>query len=84
MFKVQILASDTELKAGSPQFKGEKDINSYREGGMVKYTIGASGDYAEVNKLKKTLAEKFPQAFIVAFRGTEKISVADALKELKK
>ena len=83
VFKVQILASDSELKAGSPQFKGEKEIDSYREGGMVKYTIGSSAEYVEINKLKKSLAEKFPQAFVVAFRGGQKISVADALKEQK-
>ena len=83
VFKVQILASDSELKAGSPQFKGEKEIDSYREGGMVKYTIGSSPEYVEINKLKKSLAEKFPQAYVVAFRGGQKISVADALKEQK-
>ena len=84
LFKVQILASDSPLKAGSPQFKGQTEVDSYREGGMVKYTVGASPEYSDIKKLKSQLAEKFPQAFIVAFRGTEKIPVAEALKELKK
>ena len=82
-FKVQILASDTELKANSPQLKGQTGVGSYREGGMVKYTVGESADYNEIVKLKKSLADKFPQAFVIAFKDGEKIAVAEAINQLK-
>jgi N-acetylmuramoyl-L-alanine amidase len=84
VFKVQLLASDRKLKANDRQLKGVSGVDSYKEGGLWKYTVGASPEYSDIKKLKSQLAEKFPQAFIVAFRGTEKIPVAEALKELKK
>lgn len=83
IFKVQILASSRMLRPGSSQFKGLDNVDSYREGGLIKYTYGASENYNEINRLRKTLVEKFPQAFIVAFKNGEKINVAQAIKEFK-
>jgi N-acetylmuramoyl-L-alanine amidase len=83
IYKVQVLVAERVLKQNDYRLKGRTDLDYYKEGGMVKYTIGSSAEYVEINKLKKSLAEKFPQAFVVAFRGGQKISVADALKEQK-
>ena len=83
VFKVQILASATPLKAGNSQFKGLTDVSSYQEGGMYKYTVGASSDYQEIYQLRKSIVGKFPQAFIIAFRGSEKMDVNEAIREYK-
>ena len=83
VFKVQILASATPLKAGNSQFKRLTDVSSYQEGGMYKYTVGASSDYQEIYQLRKSIVGKFPQAFIIAFRGSEKMDVNEAIREYK-
>lgn len=80
IFKVQILTSSKVLKPNDARFKNEKDIDSYREGGMVKYTIGASTDYNQIYQLRKTLVAKFPEAFIIAFRNGEKMNVQEAVR----
>ncbi len=83
VFKVQILATDSVLKAGSPLLKGCRDASYYREGNYVKYTCGASEDYNEIYRLRKTLLEKFPQAFIIAFKDGQKMNVVEAIREFK-
>ena len=83
VFKVQILASAVQLKTGSAQLKGRKDATFYKEGGMYKYTVGESADYNEINRLRRSLAEKFPQAFIIAFRDGVKMDVRQAIQEFK-
>jgi N-acetylmuramoyl-L-alanine amidase len=84
VFKVQILATDYQLKKNDSQLKGEKDVDLYQEKGWFKYTIGASSDYQEINQLRKTLQAKFPQAFIVAFKNGAKMDVREAIQEYKK
>ena len=81
VFKVQILASAVKLKSGSAQLKGCKDAAYYQEGGLYKYTVGASADYNEINRLRRSLAGKFPQAFVIAFRDGVKMDVRDAIQE---
>ena len=50
---------------------------------MYKYTVGASTDYQEIYQLRKSMLDKFPQAFIIAFRGSEKMNVNEAIREYK-
>ena len=83
IFKVQILVSNRALRSGDSHFKGETDFDSYQEGGMVKYTMGASTNYNEIYRLRKSLLEKFPEAFIIAFKNGQKCDVNQAIREFK-
>jgi N-acetylmuramoyl-L-alanine amidase len=83
VFKLQILASSFRLKSNDARLKGQSDASYYEEGGLFKYTVGASEDYNEINQLRKTLQEKFPQAFVVAFKNGQKIDVREAIQEFK-
>lgn len=83
VFKVQILASSSRIKAGDARLKGLKDTNFYQEGGLYKYTVGASEDYNEINRLRKSIAEKFPGAFIIAFKDGSRMNVNEAISEFK-
>lgn len=83
IFKVQILTSSRQLRPGSQQFKGIEDVDSYQENGLIKYTSGASTNYNEIYRLRKSLLEKFPEAFIIAFKNGEKMNVVEAIKEFK-
>ena len=84
VFKVQILASDRVLKAGNAQLKGRTDATYYKEGGLYKYTVGATTDYNEALRLRREVAQKFSGAFIIAFRGDEKMDVNAAIAEWRK
>lgn len=83
VFKLQIFVSGRNLRKGDAHFKGETDYDSYQEGGMVKYTMGASTNYNEIYRLRKSMAEKFPQAFIIAFKNGQKYDVNQAIREFK-
>lgn len=83
VFKVQILASNRNLRPDSQQFKGQKNVDCYEENGMYKFTYGASTDYNEIVKTRKELLEKFPEAFIIAFKDGQKMNVVEAIREFK-
>ncbi len=83
IFKVQILASKSQLKATSPQLKGQTDVDYYRESGLYKYTVGASTDYNSINRLRKEIQSRFPQAFVIAFKNGQKTDVRQAIQEFK-
>ena len=84
VFKVQIMASRTKLKTTDSRFKGQKDISSYYEGGMYKYTVGSSTNYNKMVKQRKSLLKKFPEAFIIAFRDGEKMDINEAIAIYKR
>ena len=83
IFKVQILVSSRVLRKGDAHFRGEENYDSYQESGMVKYTIGASDNYNEIYQLRKSLLDKFPEAFIIAFKNGKKYDVNQAIREFK-
>lgn len=83
VFKLQIFVSDRILRKGDAHFKGETDYESFREGNLVKYTMGASSNYNEIYRLRKSLQEKFPEAFIIAFKSGQKYDVNQAIHEFK-
>lgn len=83
VFKVQIITSNRNLRPGSQQFKGETDVDSYQENGVYKYTCGASTNYNEIYRLRKQLVDKFPEAFIIAFKNGQRTDVVQAIQEFK-
>ena len=83
VFKVQILSSSSKLKAGHARFKGLSDVEYYQDGGMYKYTVGSSTNYNEIYRLRKEVAQKIPEAFIIAFKGGKRVDVNAAIREFK-
>lgn len=83
VFKVQFMTSDRQLKAGDRRFKGLTDVDSYKERGIWKFTVGSSTDYNAIYRLRKEVIQKFPQAFIIAFKNGEKVDAQAALQEFK-
>lgn len=80
VFKVQLFVCDRRLKPGDARFKGLSPVDCYEDGGMLKYTYGASTDYDAVKNTRRSLAGKFPQAFIVAFVGGKRTDLQEALR----
>ncbi len=83
-FKIQILTSSKPLAKNDKRLKGLKDVDYYKEGGIYKYTYGASADYNKVLRTKRTITAQFKDAFIIAFRNGEKMNVNEAIAEFKK
>ena len=83
-FKIQILTSSSPLTKNDKRLKGLKDVDYYKEKGLYKYTYGASTDYNKVLKSKRTITDKFKDAFIIAFRDGEKMNINAAIAEFKK
>ena len=83
VFKLQIFVSSRNLRKGDAHFKGETEFDSFQEGNLVKYTLGASTNYNEIYRLRKEKMEKFPEAFIIAFKNGEKYDVNQAIREFK-
>lgn len=84
IFKVQIMALDRQLSTTDRQFKGLQGVESYQDGNMWKYTVGASENYNDIKQLRKDILGKFPQAFIIAFKNGERIDVNSAIEEFRR
>lgn len=83
-FKVQILTASRPLAKNDRRLKGLKGVEYYKEKGIYKYTCGASADYNQVLRTRRSLLPRFKDAFIIAFRNGEKMNVQEAIKEFKK
>ena len=84
VFKVQIFASSALIKAGDARFMGLSDVGYYKDGGLYKYTVGESADYNAISRLRREIADKFPQAFVVAFKDGARMDINEAIREFKK
>jgi N-acetylmuramoyl-L-alanine amidase len=84
IFKIQILTGRTRIKTTDRQFKGLADVDCYEEGGLFKYTVGASADYNAIARQRREILDKFPEAFIIAFKNGQKMNVNEAISEFKK
>ena len=82
VFKIQILTSDKQLAAKDKRLKGLR-AEYYKEKGLYKYTHGSSENYNEIVALRKKIAPKFKEAFIIAFRDGVRIDTQEAIKEFK-
>ncbi len=84
IFKIQIFGTSKALKKNDSRFKGLKPMDHYKESGLYKYTYGSSTNYDEIASLRQQISNKFPDAFIVAFKGGVRIDLNEAINEWKK
>jgi N-acetylmuramoyl-L-alanine amidase len=84
VFKVQLLTSAKKLSPNDHRLKGVKGVEYYKEGGLYKYTCGASKDYNQVTRTRREMAKRFKGAFIVAFKGDKKVDVHEAIRAFQK
>lgn len=84
IFKVQVLAANRPLSPNSKEFKGRKGLEVYQEDGMYKYTYGASENYNEMQRVRRSLANDFAGPFVVAFKNGKKMNINIAIAEFKK
>jgi len=83
-FKVQFLTSPTKLASNDKRLQDIPDVSFYQENGLWKYTAGNETNYNAALEVLNTVKGKYADAFLIAFNGSEKISVSEARKMLKK
>ena len=81
--RIQVLASGDQVPRDADVFEGLENIQEIKNGDTYKYTVGSSKSMDEINKLKKTITERFPDAFIIALENNEIIPIGQALEKLK-
>ncbi|MGC9375150.1 MAG: N-acetylmuramoyl-L-alanine amidase family protein [Bacteroidales bacterium] len=69
-FKIQIASAQNPIEKNDPFFKTLENIEEYKSNGMYKYTVGSSSDYHEINKLKNSIEDQYPDAFVIAIDST--------------
>lgn len=81
VYKVQIETSKEQLKSNDPRFKGYR-VEEYIQDDLYKYTVGSHvNDFEQAKEQREKLKiEGYEHAFIVAFKGGERISITEALK----
>ena len=80
VFKIQILTTSRKLALTDAALKGLKGCEWYEAGGDMKYTYGSSADYNEIRRLRKQIIDRFPDAFIIAFKNGQRMDVNEAIR----
>lgn len=81
VFKIQILQGSYKLRDNDRQFKELTGIERMEDGGKWKYFYGSNTDYNAVNRSRREILDKFPGAFIVAYKDGKQMDVNEAIKE---
>ena len=79
-FAVQLAVSRNDLACTPENFKGLEGVWKEEQYGLFKYYCGKISTYKEVEALKTTVVEQYPDAYIVAFEKDRKIDLNEAKK----
>lgn len=80
IFSVQLLAVGKKVREGDSRLKGLSPVRIVQAGQAYKVLYGSTPDYQQARATLKRVKGKFPDAFIVAYRGQTPISTAEALR----
>lgn len=83
LFRVQIATTSENLSVNDNRFQG-MPIWKYENNGLHKYTVGLFDNIEDANELKAAMREKgYENAFVVAFKGQERINIENAINLTK-
>jgi len=81
VFKVQFATSSKKLELLPQNFKGIKNVELYKAGGLYRYVVGKETNMSDANNLQLQVRNKgYKDAFITAFSNGNRISISEALK----
>lgn len=79
-FKVQIASGKKKLETKSYNFKGLKGVERGKIGSVFKYYYGKTSDYDQIVKMQSEARKAgFGTAFVVAFKGSERVTVSEVI-----
>ena len=82
-FMVQFMAVPEKIAVNDKRFKNIPHVNRFYEGGLWKYTAGSETTLQAAKTILSEIKSKYPDAFIIAFKGEQKIPVSEAVKLVK-
>jgi N-acetylmuramoyl-L-alanine amidase len=78
-YRVQFATFPESIPTDSPKFNGLEKVKMYVHSGAFKYTSGDCADFESALVLRKSLIAKgYKDAFVVAFKGNERITNEEA------
>jgi N-acetylmuramoyl-L-alanine amidase len=78
-YRVQFATFPESIPTDSPRFNGLEKVKMYIHSGAFKYTSGDCADFESALVLRKSLIAKgYKDAFVVAFKGNERITNEEA------
>ena len=78
-FAIQIAASLKKIPLKSPIFKGIENVSEIRIGEYYKYYCFKTGTFTKTKQNLQSVKSKIPDAFMVAFKDDQPVSIKDAL-----
>lgn len=83
VFKIQVATSQIRIDTKSAYFRGIV-VEEYKENKMYKYTAGNFSNFNQAVDMQNSVRKMgFKDAFVVAFKNGERISLQDALNNKK-
>lgn len=84
IFKVQLATSPKKLDTNSNEFSDLGDVSEIEHNGLLKYIVGNESTLSAATTLQDLARKKgFKDAFVIAYKNGERISVKEALKEIQ-
>ena len=82
-FMVQFMALPEKVSLNDKRFNNLPNVNRYYENGLWKYTAGNETTLQSAKEILVEVKQKYPDAFVIAFKGETKIPVSEAVKFAK-
>lgn len=83
-FRVQFASTSEERAIDDPAFSNLEGVSFYYHEGLYKYTLGNESSVEAAGEIQQKLRNQgFNDAFIVAFKDNERISIAEAAKYME-
>ncbi len=83
-FSVQIATTSEKRELNPANFKGLDQLHEFAETERYRYSSGRFKEYMDAVAYRKQITDKFPDAFVIAFRGNTTINLQQALESIKK
>jgi N-acetylmuramoyl-L-alanine amidase len=83
MYRVQIAASSTKIEVKPENFNGLKDVVEINGQEQLKYAAGSFNNYMSAVNFRKEIADKFPDAFVIAIKDNKILPLQQALDQEK-
>ena len=82
-FMVQFMALPEKVSLTDKRFQNLPNVNCYNENGLWKYTAGNEQNLQSAKEILAEVKKRYPDAFLIAFKGENKIPVSEAVKMVK-
>jgi N-acetylmuramoyl-L-alanine amidase len=83
-FTVQISSTKDKKNLIPANFKGLENLNELSSTDRFRYTSGRFRDYSDAVEYRKKIAGLYPDAFVIAFKGTNVVPLQQAIEDSRK